>query len=65
MAAVALFSVLGALCTWAGTADATPFGHLVQVVGAACFLIAMTVAYRRHRATRADLPGWTSWLRRF
>lgn len=65
MGAVALFSVLAALCTWAGAADATPFGHLVQAVGAVSFLIAMTVAYRRHRATRADLPGWTSWLRRF
>lgn len=61
MGAVALFSVIGALCTWAGAAEHTAFGRFVQLVGMASFFLAMVIAWRRYRATRHDLPP--SWRR--
>lgn len=64
MGAVTLLLALGALCTWAGAAESTPFGRFVQLVGMASFFIAAVIAYRRHRATRHNLPDWAAWFRR-
>ena len=61
MGLVALLTSLGtALSIISMRIDSTP----LHLIGIAMLVTAMAVAYRRHRATRHNLPGWATWLRR-
>lgn len=61
MRLVALLITLGtALSIIGGRLDSTP----LHLLGIATLIGAMVIAYRRHRATRHNLPDWAAWLRR-